>query len=517
MLISPVSRFTAPRRLSTLLLAFALWLAPTWAQAGLEPFAVLSGKLSISVDAAGSTANPMTIAVNKPGASATVSQAWLMTASTPFSEQADVDDGAITLDGQPISWDDGFNIGVPFGTFRNRIADVTDVVKTKLDLSAPGLVTFDITEASNEAITAAPDTDTVDGEVLVVVFEDPEASEETTLILLFGGQKVNRDRFSIQTDTPFDPTRDEAVATMGIAIGFGDQGIEQATLIDVNGRRLTSAAGGQDDGENANGSLITVGGIGDDTANPVDPNQSPNGPRSDDELYDLLDFVVAGENTIIVDTVNPTFDDNLFFAYFELSGIAELGEALELDPVEAINRIREFHTVTATVSDTLGRPTVDRLVRFRVASGPNAGTDGVCDPFDCRTGLDGKVTYTYQGSGGVGLDQIAAFADVNEDGRQDVGDSLRFAEKLWLFATTTTTIPEGLCLGDCGDPSGDGRITSTDAHLCLQSSVGLAPYGLCECDVDDSGEIQTRDALLVLLRAVNLRKFLNCPPPDVFP
>jgi hypothetical protein len=520
MLISPAPQFSVPRLMPAALLLLAALVLPVTAIASLQPLAVLSGNLSLSVDGVGSTANPMTVGVTKPGDFATVSQAWLISAATPFSEAEDVADGLVSLDGTAITWDDGVDVGVPFGTFRNRVADVTDLVKDKLDGASSGLVTFELTEATNDAILEDPDSDTVDGEVLVVVFDDPEANEETTVVLLFGGQKVNKDRFSIQTEDPFDPTREGAMAVMGVGIGFGDQGREQSTLIDVNGRRLTSAAGGQDDGESANGSLITVGGLGDDIANPVDPDAAPDGPESDDELYDLLSFVVAGENTIVVDTSNPTFDDNLFFAYFVLTGIAEIGEILDLDPVEAEALTLEFHTVTATVTDTLDRPVVDRLVNFRVHSGPNAGTLGECDAFDCRTGLDGTVTFTYQGLGGFGDDVIAVFADVNENGRQEVGDSTRVASVEWELApptTTTTTLPEGICLGECGDPSRNGVITAFDAHLCLQAAVGLFDQGLCHCDANGNGSLESLDALLILSRAVKLRHFLNCPPADIFP
>ncbi len=487
-------------------------LLPGAATADLDPFATMTGSLSISVDAAGAVANPLSIDVAKPNDSATVRKAWLLSASTPFAEEADVADGSVRLDGNAVAWDDGFDLSAPFGTFRNRIADVTDLVAAKVDPAAAGTVTFALSEQSNDDITTAPDTDVIDGEVLVVVFDDPEASEETTMIFLFGGQKVNGDRFSIMTEEPLDPGRAGAIAAMGLGIGFGQQGSQQASLIDVNGRRMTSAAGGQDDGAAANGALITAGGIGDAIDNPADPAAAPTGARSDDELYDLLPFVTLGETSIVVDTVNPSFDDNVFFAYFVLSGVAVLGEGLVLSPEFATNPAFTSHTVTALVSDTRGVPTVGRLVRFNIGSGPNRGNAGVCAPIDCRTGDDGQVSFTYTSEGALGEDRISAFADVNENGLIDVGDALQIVTKTWVEAVTTTTLPPDGCFGRCGDPNADNRISAPDAQIALNAAVDLVECGLCLCDVDDTGEIDAADALLILQRGVGLRVRLDCPP-----
>ena len=65
---------------------------------------------------------------------------------------------------------------------------------------------------------------------------------------------------------------------------------------------------------------MTVGGIGDSTAN---PNPAAPGPGSlvDDELYDLAQgnsanadpFLAVGDTSVTLDTSNPSFDDNVFF------------------------------------------------------------------------------------------------------------------------------------------------------------------------------------------------------------
>jgi hypothetical protein len=59
---------------------------------------------------------------------------------------------------------------------------------------------------------------------------------------------------------------------------------------------MTTSAGGEDDGESADGALITAGGLDDSNANPADPYATDNGdPRQDDELYDLIPFVSNGD------------------------------------------------------------------------------------------------------------------------------------------------------------------------------------------------------------------------------
>jgi hypothetical protein len=107
--------------------------------------------------------------------------------------------------------------------------------------------------------------------------------------------------------------------------------VGQVTVVDVTTsshakRRLSQCAGGNDDGDYvaANGQLITVGGIGDSTGNPL-PNCSGGG--GDDELYDLSQgnatdptpFLTSGDTSITFTTNNPSFDDNVFALFFTSS------------------------------------------------------------------------------------------------------------------------------------------------------------------------------------------------------
>jgi hypothetical protein len=62
----------------------------------------------------------------------------------------------------------------------------------------------------------------------------------------------------------------------------------------------------------------------------------------------------------------------------------------------------------------------------------------------------------------------------------------------------------------CGDFTGDGSLTASDALGALNTAVGLGTCQLCVCDVDQSGGVVATDALLVLNAAVGLPVPISC-------
>src|ERR1041384_3656572 len=261
------------------LLIAALLVAPAIASASLGEFFSATGKLTLSVDGAGSNnANGHVIQVEKPNVSATVRKAFIMAASLCGA----IPDGAVAIDGTGIAWD----ASVANSFFVNMRADITSLVKSTIDATSPGRINFTITESN---------TNCVDGEALAVVFDDPAETRDTTVILMFGGQALAGDTFAITLGEPINPAASGALADMGLGISFSFQPAGQFSTVDVNGHRLTSSAGGQDDGQSSNGALITVGGLDDSNANPPDPNATDltcgSAPRCDDELYSLLPFI----------------------------------------------------------------------------------------------------------------------------------------------------------------------------------------------------------------------------------
>ncbi|HWP42880.1 MAG TPA: HYR domain-containing protein, partial [Blastocatellia bacterium] len=178
----------------------------------------------------------------------------------------------------------------------------------------------------------------IEGSILAVVFDDPNQQTVNTIILLFGAQNTAGDTFAITTASPIDPSKN---IIMSLGITFGFQSTSQFSTVDVNGMRLTSSAGGQDDGEDNNGALITVGGTGDSIANPP-PFDPPTNPRTDDELYDLRPFVSPGDTTITVFTQNPSSDDNITFAaFFFEDNVASIGDCAVTcpDDIEVSNDV----------------------------------------------------------------------------------------------------------------------------------------------------------------------------------
>jgi Ca2+-binding RTX toxin-like protein len=369
--------------------------------ASLSPVYTEAGKLRLAVDGLGSN-DPAggIIQIEKP-AGATVRRAFLAAASTGFTGHSPVV-GDVVLDGVPVSWDPSMTIPNSIASV-NVWAEVTSLVKAKLDAAPAGLVDFAVTEPIQ--------TYQIDGEILAVVFDDPSVSGQHTISLIYGAQNVAGDSFQILLAEPIDKSDPELVLNLALGISYGYQPAGQYSQVDVNGQRLSTSAGGQDDGAGENGALLTVGGVGDSTANPANPLATdldcvdPPAPRCDDELYDLLPFVQNGDKVIDVDTQNPSSDDNIFFGALQLP-VAVVGEGILLTPVSATNEVGTTHTLTGTVQDDDGNPISGKLVTFEVVAGPNAGTT-----LQAATDSSGHAVVSYT-SATTGIDHIvASFVD----------------------------------------------------------------------------------------------------------
>jgi len=201
-------------------------------------------------------------------------------------------------------------------------ADVTTQVATKIGGGAASPFLFDV-------LSENPN-DSIDGTVLALVYSNP-AEQERTISFLDGNTAATGTTTFVNLTTPLTSTQllaptFEALMSLGIGFSFQTDS-DQYSTIDVNGTRLTSSAGGQDDGNPTNigdGGLITVGGIGDSTANPANPFAIPSSdfsvaPRLDDELYTLKPFLNVGDTQIRIDSTNPSNDDNIFFVGINLT------------------------------------------------------------------------------------------------------------------------------------------------------------------------------------------------------
>ncbi|MBD3232265.1 MAG: T9SS type A sorting domain-containing protein [candidate division Zixibacteria bacterium] len=348
---------------------------PTGVIGSIEPFASEIGMISWSIDGLGTTASSGIIKVDKPE-DATVRSAYFFSATTGFTDYQ-LQDGDVQLEGNNIVWDDELMSSIES---YNYMADVTDIVAPIVDAAPAGIVELTINE-NNSA--------NIDGEVLAVIFDDPNVTETATIALLFGAQAIEGDEFNIGLA---EPVTEETNVYMSLGISYGYQPTEQVSHIDVNGERLTSSAGGQDDGEDNNGALITVGGIDDSMDNPPDPYGEPDTPRYDDELYTLNPYLEIGETSINVYTINPSDDDNIFFGAFHISGAAVVGEGAVLTPEYAEKNVGEMHMITATLQDDDGNPIADREINFHIVDGPHSPMD-----YTDATNEEGKAFFEYEG------------------------------------------------------------------------------------------------------------------------
>jgi hypothetical protein len=273
---------------------------------GIAPLITQTGNITLSMDGLGTLNSTGSIEVEKP-AGATVRAAYLAAASTGFSGRTLVN-GDVKINGSNVI----FTMTVPstIGS-SNSFGEVTTIVKPIVDAAPAGIVSLTITEVSTAGI---------DGEILAVVFDDPAQTTTNTIFILFGAQNIAGDTFNITTADPINPLKPIDMS-LGISYSFQHPSlaISQDSIINVNGTRVSSSAGGQDDSDALildNGALLTVGGIGDSNANPPPFVTNGGNHRTDDELYDLRPFVTAGSTNITVFTQNPSNDDNIFFAGF---------------------------------------------------------------------------------------------------------------------------------------------------------------------------------------------------------
>ena len=282
----------------------------------LTPAGMWSGNVGLSVDGIGSNLSPVGSVQAEIPVTATILQAYLYSAGTPFPfypdsphTLADYNGAGITLAGSPIT-----NFSALVGATSTRVdiggwgtgrADVTSLVQS-LRAAAPGVSSF------SWLVSEGNLNNRIDGEVLAIVYSD--ASRPLgSVALLNGGQNTGGETSFVNLGTPLtDPSAPGFAAELGLGISFSISG--QSSTVKVNGATAASNAGNNDDGLQASdGSLITVGGLGDPASN--------NGSYADDhELYNLAPFLATGNTSFSIFTQNPTNDDNIFFASLYLTG-----------------------------------------------------------------------------------------------------------------------------------------------------------------------------------------------------
>jgi hypothetical protein len=291
--------------------------------ADLKPAAVYTGQVGVSVSGLGGNRNPVGNLQAEIPAGSTILQAFFYAAGTPYPWYlnsprtiADYNAAGIKIDGTPVTNFDTIvgatTTRADIGNFFTGRADVTALVQSKL--GAGSSYSWSYTEGTKN--------NRIDGGVLAIIYSNPSLPM-ASVGFLDGGQKTNGEQMSVHLGQPLmDPNTPGFRANFGIATSFSTGG-DQVTRIDINGQRLTSSAGGHENGGATDGTLLTVGGIGDSNANPANP-MSATSP--DDELYSLVPFLHEGDEMFTIYSKNASNDDNLFFMYIDITAnIIEVG------------------------------------------------------------------------------------------------------------------------------------------------------------------------------------------------
>jgi|GEM_PF-764533 len=304
---------------------------------------------AVSVDAASDGVGVLN--VDTPSG-ATIAKAYLYTTSVWSSANS----SSVTLAGNTLSVGGAEDLGITqpnVNPATTRVFDVTALLKPLIE-GTNGLQSFSYAEGGF-----------LDGAVLAVIYSHA-STVGGTAIIMDGELSLTGDTTTLAFDSPYTGgdvfmSVASSYSYNGSSSGTSASPIGQVTVIDVTtdsttSRRLSSCAGGNDDGNfaNANGQLITAGGIGDDSSNPH-PNCTGGG--GDDEFYNLgegneLDstaFLQNGDTFVSLETRNPSNDDNVFFIAFTSSfAISEIdGEPVDppSDPVDPPTNVPEPATL----------------------------------------------------------------------------------------------------------------------------------------------------------------------------
>lgn len=417
---------------------------------GLQMVVNERGHITRSIAAIGvSSYAAVPLRIEKP-AGAVVRKAYMAFTSLGYSFQPLL--ASPLLEGQAVPL--AMETPSPMGAY-NYFADVTDLVRDKVDNAAAGPVDVMLTET---------DTYYHEGTVLVVIFDDPAVTDPQSVTLLYGAINPAGDTYGVTLTHPIDKTDPSTHMDMSLGISYGYQQYgDQYSTIDVNGRRLTTAAGGADDGQLANGALLTAGGVGDSLSNPADPYALPNaGERSDDELYNLLPFVNDGDTTVQVNTDNPSGDDNVFLATLTMNppvrSVTTDGDTLPVTPeLQGVPAGLDAHWTAAVPDGGIGG--LFGPWKAEITAGPNVGRDFTfgCEPAACMGAYNDWPLYLHPREPfDVGTDIVRIWYDLDDDGT--LGGDEQFADVgiQWLDPANQVAMGDSYSSGEGVNPYDPG-------------------------------------------------------------
>lgn len=333
---------------------------------GLNEMLRVTGRLYVSLDGLGTLDGTGNLQVDKPSTGAKVVGAYLTITQWNKLTTAPTD---FSLNSQTVTFThDALGAG---GSGKNFLADVTSLVKTTIDAAGAGTL--------NLAVNEGTDNNNIEGSSLLVIFDDPD-SVWGSVIFMFGSSDTTGDSF--EASFPALGSDELAGHWLSLAIGFGYQrtGLAQSSTVtittsaELSPQTLSQVAGGYDDGDNGDGALITVGGIGDSIENnPGTSTTFVSANRTDDELYGLEDYLAAGDTSITVKSINPSNNDDIYQAVLYLNRV-QIENAVTVDDPEvtALVGAPSYGSSTPASSGSqppLSLPKIDSIFPTRVVAG----------------------------------------------------------------------------------------------------------------------------------------------------
>lgn len=318
----------------------SLTLPANWDGYGLKEIERFVGKFQASTDGFSSydTNDPAhtagTLQILKPTGAQTVIRAFL-TSSSGDNGNAISAAPTAALGGANVTWGTRNHAG----KFTNYIADVTQTVQdfyltnpNGSNETAPWSGTTVNIPVVYDATTKTSDPGTPNystGVALTVIFGNPSMTTDASVVMYFGSTRTAGQDFVLSfaglASTP------PAGSWLSLGIGWSQGGGSgQYTTVKAHNNlnstftNLSGSAGGCDDTviascSNSRDGLLTVGGVGDSTANPTVFTQS----TADDELYTLDSYLTSGVSSVTVNTYNNSSDDNIFQAVLSVPFILD--------------------------------------------------------------------------------------------------------------------------------------------------------------------------------------------------
>jgi len=265
--------------------------------------------------------------VEKPAGATTVENAYLVLVSSSTNPPAP----SASLDSQAVGFTHRSG-GASSDSWRNWLADVTSLISDDLDSASAGTIDIPVTFGP---ISRTSNDNVYTGVALTVVFNSTTAEPGTT-IFQFGHAATSGDSTTINFDAL---TTNPSGALLSLGIGWSIQssatapssntlcdGTGELTCVDVTttsaGKtRVSNFAGGKDDSLDTNPALITVGGVGDAAMTAANFGNRTFSTSYDSELYDISSLLDVGDDSLRLDTFNPSGNDTVFQLVLSIPGV----------------------------------------------------------------------------------------------------------------------------------------------------------------------------------------------------